>query len=250
MKVEITFLGTGTSQGIPVIGSDHPVCLSNDPRDKRLRVSASITVGDQTFIIDCGPDFRQQMLQNNISRFDALLFTHEHADHTAGLDDLRPFFFRHGAIQTYMSKRVENSLKQRFAYMFALEDKYPGVADLDIHLFDKEPFYINSIEVTPILAHHGFIPVHGFRIGDVAYMTDVKTMEADQKSQLKNLDILVINALRDEPHKTHLNLSEALELVKELQPKRTYLTHISHHMGFHKVLRKNLPDNVFLAPDL
>ncbi|PRP66721.1 MBL fold metallo-hydrolase [Nonlabens agnitus] len=249
MKVKLTILGTGTSQGIPVIGSDHPVCLSTDPRDTRLRVSAAIEVDDKRFIIDCGPDFRQQMLTNRINHFDALLFTHEHADHTAGLDDLRPFFFRQGAIQCYMSQRVQESLEDRFSYMFKEEDKYPGVADLDIHLFDTDDLIIDGVIIKPILASHGFIPVHGFRIGDVAYMTDVKTIEAEEKEKLKNLDILVINALRYEPHKTHLNVEEALALVEELQPKRTYFTHISFHLGFHAEVEKKLSENVFLAYD-
>jgi len=249
MKVEITILGTGTSQGIPVIGSDHPVCLSEDPRDKRLRVSAAVEVDGRRFIIDCGPDFRQQMLANNINSFDALLFTHEHADHTTGLDDLRPFFFRQGAIQCYLTSRVKDSLRERFSYIFKEEDKYPGVADLDLHLFKEEDFFVDDIKITPVLASHGFIPVHGFRIGDVAYMTDVKTIEPAEKEKLKNLDILIINALRYEPHKTHLNVDEALALVEELQPKRTYFTHISHHLGFHKEVEKSLPDNVFLAYD-
>ncbi len=249
MKVKITILGTGTSQGIPIIGSDHPVCHSKDPRDKRLRVSAAIEVGNKRFLIDCGPDFRQQMLTNHIKRFDALLFTHEHADHTAGLDDLRPFFFRQGAIQCYMTPRVKESLVERFAYMFKEEDKYPGVADLDIHLFENDALVIEGIPITPIRASHGFIPVHGFRVGDIAYMTDVKTIEPAEKEKLKNLDILVINALRHEKHRTHLNVDEALELINELQPKQTYFTHISHHLGFHEKVEKELPENVFLAYD-
>lgn len=249
MKVKITILGTGTSQGIPVIGSDHPVCLSSDPRDKRLRVSSAIEVDGKRFIVDCGPDFRQQMLANDIKSLDALLFTHEHADHTAGLDDLRPFFFRQGAIQCYMSDRVHNSLQERFQYMMAKENRYPGVADLDVHLFDADDFFIEGIKVTPIKADHGFLPVHGFRIGKLAYMTDVKTIEQEEKDKLKNLDVLIINALRFETHRTHLNVKEALELVSELQPKRTYFTHISHHLGFHAQVEKTLPESVFLAYD-
>ncbi|BAO56519.1 MBL fold metallo-hydrolase [Nonlabens marinus] len=249
MKVKITILGTGTSQGIPVIGSDHPVCKSEDPRDKRLRVSCAIEVNDKRFIVDCGPDFRQQMLTNQIDRFDALLFTHEHADHTAGLDDLRPFFFRQGAIQCYMSSRVQRSLQERFHYMMATSNKYPGVADLDVHLFDDDNFVVEGITVIPVQADHGLLPVHGFRIENFAYMTDVKTIEEDQKEKLKGLDVLVVNALRYETHRTHLNVEEALELVRELAPKRTYFTHISHHLGFHADVEKTLPENVFLAYD-
>jgi phosphoribosyl 1,2-cyclic phosphate phosphodiesterase len=249
MKVKITILGTGTSQGIPVIGSSHPVCLSKNTKDKRLRVSAMIEVNDKRFIIDCGPDFRQQMLNQNISSIDAVLFTHEHADHTAGLDDLRPFYFRQGNLQCYMTQRVHVSLKERFNYIFTTVDKYPGVATLDVHLFDNKPFYVDGIRVTPVLADHGFIPVHGFRIGDVAYMTDVKTIAEGEKEKLKNLDILILNMLRKESHATHLNLEEALELVRELEPKRTYFTHISHHLGFHDEVQEILPKNVFLAFD-
>jgi phosphoribosyl 1,2-cyclic phosphate phosphodiesterase len=249
MKVKITILGTGTSQGIPVIGSDHPVCKSDDPRDKRLRVSAVIETDDLRVVIDCGPDFRQQMLTNQIDRFDALLFTHEHADHTAGLDDLRPFFFRQGAITCYMTARVHKALQERFSYMFATTNKYPGVADLDVQEFKNEPFTIKDVTITPVMADHGFIPVHGFRIGDVAYMTDVKTIASQERNKLKNLDVLIINMLREEPHRTHLNLQEALELIDELQPRRTYFTHISHHLGFHKEVQKKLPPNVYLAYD-
>jgi len=249
MKVKITILGTGTSQGIPVIGSDHPVCLSKDPRDKRLRVSSAIEVEGKRFVIDCGPDFRQQMLVNDINSFDALLFTHEHADHTAGLDDLRPFFFRQGAIQCYMSDRVHESLQERFRYMMTTTDKYPGVADLDVHIFDTDDFIVEGISITPVGADHGLLPVHGFRIGNLAYMTDVKTMKPAEKQKLLGLDVLIINALRYEAHRTHLNVEEALELVRELQPKRTYFTHISHHLGFHAEVEKSLPENVFLAYD-
>lgn len=247
--MKITILGTGTSQGIPVIGSDHPVCKSTDPRDKRLRVSALLEYSGKTIVIDCGPDFRQQMLKQNVNHLDAVLFTHEHADHTAGLDDLRPFFFRQGEINCHMTSRVHRALQERFSYMFATENKYPGVADLTVHEFDYKPFTVEGIEVTPVLASHGYIPVHGFRVGNFAYMTDVKTIDHLEKQKLKNLDVLVLNMLREKEHKTHLNLDEALELVRELQPQRTYFTHISHHLGFHEEVEKNLPDGVFLAYD-
>ncbi len=249
MEVKITILGTGTSQGIPVIGSSHPVCLSNNPKDKRLRVSAMFEINNKRFIIDCGPDFRQQMLRQNVSNINAMLFTHEHADHTAGLDDLRPFYFRQGNLLCCMTSRVHKALKERFSYIFTTVDKYPGVPTLDVYEFEKESFEIEGVEVIPILADHGYIPVHGYRIADVAYMTDVKTITADEKKKLKNLDVLILNMLRKETHATHLNLKEALELVRELQPKRTYFTHISHHLGFHDEVQKTLPENVFLAYD-
>jgi len=247
--LKITILGTGTSQGIPVIGSDHPVCLSTDPKDKRQRVSALIEINDKTLVIDCGPDFRNQMLSNNVKRLDALLFTHEHADHTAGLDDLRPFYFRQGYLYCFMTARVLDSLKERFGYIFATENRYPGVPDLNITLFDTDSFLIDDIKVTPILADHGFLPVHGFRIENFAYMTDVKTIAPEELKKLRGLDVLIINMLRDEPHKTHLNKVEALELVALLKPKKTYFTHISHHLGFHATVEKALPKNVHLAYD-
>lgn len=247
--MKITILGTGTSQGIPVIGSDHPVCLSNDPKDKRLRVSALIEVQGKTIVIDCGPDFRNQMLTNGVKRLDALLFTHEHADHTAGLDDLRPFYFRQGFLHCFMTQRVLSSLKERFGYIFATENRYPGVPDLSVNLFEHDPFFIEDIQVIPVLADHGFLPVHGFRIADFAYMTDVKTIAPAELEKLVGLDVLIINMLRDEPHKTHLNKEEALELVALLKPKKTYFTHISHHLGFHAAVEKTLPENVHLAYD-
>lgn len=247
--MKITILGTGTSQGIPVIGSDHPVCLSSNPKDKRLRVSAMVEIDDKRFVIDCGPDFRQQMLTHGVKTINAVLFTHEHADHTAGLDDLRPFFFRQGAIHCYMTNRVHKSLQERFAYMFATENKYPGVADLTIHEFNTEVLHIDGVRVTPVLASHGFIPVHGFRINDFAYMTDVKTIEPEEMKKLKGLKVLVINMLREEEHRTHLNLDEAMNLVNELKPEQTYFTHISHHLGFHEEFNATLPDGVALAYD-
>ncbi len=247
--MKITILGTGTSQGIPVIGSDHPVCLSTNPRDKRQRVSALIEINDKVLVIDCGPDFRNQMLTNNVKRLDALLFTHEHADHTAGLDDLRPFYFMQGFLKCFMTSRVLEALKQRFGYIFETKNKYPGVPDLDITLFSDDPFKIDDVEVIPVLADHGFLPVHGFRIHNFAYMTDVKTMEPKELEKLKGLDVLIINMLRDAPHSTHLNRDEALEIVNILKPKKTYFTHISHHLGFHEEVEATLPENVHLAYD-
>lgn len=247
--MKITILGTGTSQGIPVIGSDHPVCMSSDPKDKRQRVSALIEIAGKTLVIDCGPDFRNQMLSNNVKKLDALLFTHEHADHTAGLDDLRPFYFRQGYLHCFMTERVLASLKERFGYIFATENRYPGVPDLDITLFEEQSFFIDDIEVIPVLADHGFLPVHGFRIENFAYMTDVKTIAPAELNKLRGLDVLIINMLRDEPHKTHLNREEALEIADLLKPKKTYFTHISHHLGFHAAVEQTLPANVHLAYD-
>ncbi len=248
--MKVYFLGTGTSQGIPVIGSQHPVCLSNDSRDKRLRVSVWIHDENNSLVVDCGPDFRQQMLQSKCSRIDALLFTHEHADHTAGLDDIRPFNFQQGAMPVYAEQRVITNLQQRFDYIFATENRYPGapsVTTTTIH--PATSFTIGTWEVQPIRVYHGDLPVLGFRIGDFAYLTDVKSIESTEIAKLKGLKVLVVNALREEPHPTHFNLQEALDFVTLIQPEQTYLTHISHHMGFHAEREKQLPENVFLAYD-
>lgn len=248
--IKVTFLGTGTSQGIPIIGSKHPVCLSNDPKDKRLRVSIAISWEDYFFVIDCGPDFRQQMLSVSARSLDGIVFTHEHADHTAGLDDIRPFFFRQGKINMFMSERVHQSLNQRFDYILNDENKYPGAPSVNVRTIDKDtPFTLGNKLVTPIEVLHHKMPVLGYRIDNFAYLTDVKTIAEDQKMKLQNLDVLVINALRIESHPSHLNLSEALALIQELHPKRAYLTHISHLLGFHKEVEASLPNNVFLAYD-
>jgi phosphoribosyl 1,2-cyclic phosphate phosphodiesterase len=248
--LEITFLGTGTSQGIPVIGSNHPVCLSKDPKDKRLRVSVLIKDKNFSVVIDCGPDFRQQMLQSNCQHIDGILFTHEHADHTAGLDDIRPFYFAQGAIFIYAHQRVLKNLAKRFDYIFEEENKYPGAPSVEaIEVVNNKPFTIKFKEIIPVNVWHGNLQVFGYRIGNFAYLTDVKTIAQEEIKKLKNLDVLVVNALRFEPHNTHFNIAEALEFIKLVKPKKTYLTHISHLMGFHEEVQANLPKNVFLAYD-
>ena len=248
--IKITFLGTGTSQGIPVIGSDHPVSFSNDPRDKRLRSSILIEYENLCFTVDCGPDFRQQMLKANCKKLDGIIFTHEHADHTTGIDDVRPFFFRQGKIPIYLSKRVLDSLKERFAYIFDPEKKYPGSPDFDINIIENnKSFQISDLEITPIESMHLKLPVFGYRIKDFAYLTDVKTITEFELNKLNGLDYLVINALRFEPHPSHLNVDEAIEIVNLINPKKTYFTHISHNMGFHQEVCKKLPKNVTLAYD-
>ena len=248
--IKITFLGTGTSQGIPIIGSKHPVCLSDDPKDKRLRVSISLEWEDYFFVIDCGPDFRQQMLALNAGRLDGIVFTHEHADHTAGLDDIRPFFFRQGNINMHMTERVQASLNKRFDYIFNDENKYPGTPSVNVHTIEKaSSFNLGNKKVIPVEVMHYKMPVMGYRIDYFAYLTDVKTIAKEEKDKLRNLDVLVVNALRIEPHPSHLNLEEALDLIAELKPNRAYLTHISHLLGFHADIEKNLPENVFLAYD-
>ncbi len=248
--MQVTFLGTGTSQGIPVIGSDHPVCKSTDPRDKRLRVSVLVEWDENTYVIDCGPDFRQQMLREGVQRIDGVLLTHEHSDHTAGIDDIRPFYFRQGNVPFYAHKRVFDALHERFAYIFEFENKYPGAPEIEEITIDKEEnFNLNGLEVIPVEVMHAELPVLGFRMGDFAYLTDVKTVSEVELQKLRGTKVLVINALRHKEHISHLNISEALALVDKIQPQRTYFTHISHLMGFHAEVEPTLPENVFLAYD-
>lgn len=248
--MKITFLGTGTSQGIPVIGSDHPVCLSEDPRDKRLRVSVLVSWEEYNYVIDCGPDFRQQMLNSNVSKIDGILFTHEHADHTAGMDDIRPFFFRQGDIPIYAHKRVLEALKLRFDYIFTDKNRYPGAPSVQANEVDNDsPFKIGNLVAIPVEAFHNRLQVFGYRIGDFAYLTDIKTIDDKEIIKLKDLKVLAINALRIKPHHSHLNLEEALELINKVAPQRAYLTHISHYMGFHKEVEEKLPKGVHLAHD-
>ncbi|MCA0133501.1 MBL fold metallo-hydrolase [Winogradskyella alexanderae] len=245
----VTFLGTGTSQGIPIIGSTHPVCLSTNPKDKRLRVSVLVEWEDHVFVVDCGPDFRQQMLNAQVSRIDGIIFTHEHADHTMGLDDIRPFFFRQGDIPLYAHKRVFKALEKRFDYIFTSEAKYPGVPSVIKNEISNKPFMAGNLYVIPIEGFHYKLQVFGFRFKDFAYLTDMKTVPDEEILKLKNLDVLVVNALRQEPHMSHFNLEEALDFIEKANPKRAYLTHISHHMGFHDEVQPKLPENVYLAYD-
>jgi phosphoribosyl 1,2-cyclic phosphate phosphodiesterase len=246
----VTFLGTGTSQGIPVIGSNHPVCKSSDPKDKRLRVSVLLQWNDFTYVIDCGPDFRQQMLRQNVSKLDGILLTHEHSDHTAGLDDIRPFNFMQGNMPFYAHKRVFKSLHERFAYIFETENKYPGAPSVEEIEIDKDSiFTIGGKQVVSIEAYHDTLPVLGFRVEGFTYLTDVKTIAEEEIEKIKGTNVLVVNALREEPHYSHFNLSEALDFIERVKPKITYLTHISHLMGFHEEVEKKLPKNVHLAYD-
>ncbi len=248
--MKVYFLGTGTSQGIPVIGSKDPVCLSKDQKDKRLRVSVWIYAEDFSVVVDCGPDFRQQMLKSECPAIDAILFTHEHADHTAGLDDIRPFNFKQGALKAYGHTRVLDNIKSRFAYIFQTENRYPGAPSLDaIEVHNDQPFQVKEKIIIPISAWHGSLQVFGYRIDNFAYLTDLKTVPKEELSKFENLDVLVINALREEPHETHFNLAEALAFIDLVKPGKTYLTHISHKMGFHEEVQKWLPENVFLAYD-
>ncbi len=247
--MKITFLGTGTSQGIPMIASNDPVCLSNNSKDKRLRSSIMISWDDNRYIIDCGPDFRQQMLRENIQAINGVLFTHEHSDHTAGIDDLRPYTYKMGEVPIYAQERVIESLKIRFSYIFETENRYAGAPKLIENIIDSSSFMLNEVQVTPIAVMHGKLPITGYRFGNVAYITDLKTMSDHEKKKLENLDVLIVNALRITAHPTHLNLEEAISFVNEIKPKRAYFTHISHKLGFHEEVEKILPENVFLSYD-
>jgi phosphoribosyl 1,2-cyclic phosphate phosphodiesterase len=244
----ITFLGTGTSQGIPVIGSNHPVCLSKDSKDKRLRVSISIQWENYNYIIDCGPDFRQQMLQHNIQHIDGILFTHEHSDHTAGLDDIRPYYFKQGNINLYAQDRVLKSLFQRFEYIFDPKNDYPGVPNVNTHSLTNS-FQLQNKIIIPIEVMHANIPIIGFRIDDFAYITDASFINKENMDKLTNLKVLVLNALRIEKHYSHFSLEEAIEISQTLKPEKTYFTHISHLLGFHQEVENSLPKNIHLAYD-
>ena len=247
--LKVTFLGTGTSQGIPVIGSSHPVCMSEDPKDKRLRVSVLVQVGELNIVIDCGPDFRQQMLSNPVKQLDAILFTHEHSDHTLGLDDIRPFFFKQGDIPIFAHERVMRSLQKRFDYIFSSENKYPGAPSVQENIISNQSFELKELKIMPVEVMHNRVQVFGFRIKGFAYITDAKTIEEEEVEKLKGVEVLVINALRKEPHHSHFNLEEALDFINEIKPARAFLTHISHLLGFHEEVQAELPENVFLAYD-
>lgn len=247
--MKITFLGTGTSQGIPVIGSTDPVCLSNNPKDKRLRVSILVEWEGLNYVVDCGPDFRQQMLNVGIDQLDGIIFTHEHADHTSGLDDIRPFYFKQGDIPIYAHQRVIRALKQRFEYIFESKNKYAGAPGVKCFEIENKPFRLGNLDVIPIEGFHYKLQIFGFRFGDFAYLTDMKTVDDREIEKLIGVKVLVVNALREEPHISHFNLAEALDFIAKVQPEKAYLTHISHKLGFHEDVQQKLPENVFLAYD-
>lgn len=248
--MQITFLGTGTSQGIPVIACNCPVCQSEDLRDKRLRTSIHIQTDTASIVIDTGPDFRQQMLRENIKCLDAVVFTHEHKDHTAGLDDIRAFnFVQNKAIKVYATKQVQAALKREFAYAFE-EIKYPGVPEIILEEINPNiPFTINGVTFIPILVYHHKLPVLAFRIGDFTYITDANYISEDQKEKIKNSKVIVINALRRQKHLSHFTLDEATALMEELKPEKAYFTHISHQLGKHEDVSKELPPYIQLAYD-
>ncbi|MDW7690820.1 MBL fold metallo-hydrolase [Flammeovirgaceae bacterium SG7u.111] len=248
--MKVTFLGTGTSQGVPFIGCEEPVCLSIDFRDKRLRSSIMIEVDGQNIVVDTGPDFRQQMLREHVKKLDAVLFTHHHKDHVAGLDDIRPFYFRQkNDIPVFANQEVIKHLKMEYSYMFA-ENKYPGIASVNIkEISAEEEFYVGETKVTPIEVMHYKLPVLGFRIKDFTYITDAKTISEKEMEKIKGTKVLVLNALQPQSHISHLTLDEALAIVEQIQPEKAFFTHISYRMGFHEEMCKSLPEHINLAYD-
>ena len=248
--MKLKFLGTGTSQGVPVIACHCEVCVSLNPKDKRFRSSSLVTTDSgKKILIDCGPDFRMQMLENKEEQIDAVLLTHEHNDHVIGLDDLRPLIFRNGKnIDLYSNKRVGDEVKLRFPYAFS-DVKYPGAPAFDLHEIDK-PFSIFNTEIIPVEVMHSTISIFGFKIKNLVYITDASFISEKEKEKLKNLDYLILNCIRKEGlHPAHFILPQVLDLFEELKPKKMYLTHISHHLGLHDEVEKELPENVHLAYD-
>jgi len=248
--LEITLLGTGTSQGIPVIGCRCRVCLSSDTRNQRLRTAAFIKAGGIGLAIDIGPDFRRQMLDNEIQDVHAVLLTHEHNDHISGLDDIRPInFLYHRNIPVYGHERTIGEMHKRFYYAFDPGYDYPGKPQVHSRIIDQNPFPIGNVMINPILIDHGGMDIFGFRIDRLAYITDAKSIPEKSKKELLDLDVLILNALRYETHTTHLNVAEAIELCEELKPNRCFLTHISHEMGLHDEVNAELPGSIQLGYD-
>ena len=248
--MKITVLGSGTSQGVPVISCECVVCSSKSSFDKRLRSSLLISTEDENFVIDSGPDFRQQMLRANVKSLSGIIFTHEHKDHIAGLDDVRAFNHKQKkAMNIYCSKNVEKAIKREFHYVFE-NSSYPGVPKLNLILFGNDAFKINHrIEVIPIEVNHYLMQVNAFRINDFTYITDAKTVNETEKLKIKGTKILIVNCLHEMKHISHFNLEEVLEFIDEIKPNLTYLTHISHYFGTHEQILKKLPANVFPAYD-
>ena len=270
--MKITFLGTGTSQGVPIIGCKCKVCDSVNPKDKRLRTSVMIEVdtptlkgeiqstidekqqhplgrGVKRFVIDTGPDFRQQMIREGVNRIDAVIYTHEHRDHVAGLDDLRAFnFILKKKMDLYATTHVQQAIHEQFGYVFT-EKKYPGIPEVTLHTIENKPFSILGVEFIPILVKHMHLDVLGFRVGNFTYITDANFIPDEEKKKIYGSEILVLNALRKEKHPSHFTLDEAIAQVRELKPKKSYFIHMSHQMGLHEEVEDELPENIHLAFD-
>ena len=247
--MKLKFLGTGTSQGVPVIGCTCEVCTSQNPKDIRFRASAMVTTDEnRKILIDCGPDFRQQMLINKENHVDITLLTHEHNDHVIGLDDMRPLIFKSGKnMPIYCLSRVGNEVKNRFPYAFA-DERYPGAPAFDLHSITNEKFHFKDVEIDPIAVNHGTLPILGYKFKKLAYITDGSSVE--DKEKLKDLDVLILNCIRKfDPHPAHFVLADVIKLFEELKPKKLFLTHISHHFGLHNIEDKQLPTGIHLAYD-
>lgn len=247
--MKVTFLGTGTSQGIPVITCNCVVCKSADQRNKRLRVSVLVETGDKTIVIDSGPDFRYQMLRADVQDLDAILFTHEHKDHVAGLDDIRPFnYLLKKDIDIYATERVQGALKREFSYIFS-EVHYPGLPQIEMHTISNEIFKIGETSIIPLDIMHYKLPILGFRINDFTYITDAKSISEATVEKVRGTKILVVNALQHEQHISHFTLQEAIDFAQKIGAETTYFTHISHNLGLHEEVEKELPENIKLAYD-
>jgi phosphoribosyl 1,2-cyclic phosphate phosphodiesterase len=247
--VKITFLGTGTSQGVPVIACDCSTCLSSDLKDKRLRTSVMLETDETMLVIDAGPDFRQQMLREHVSKLDAIILTHEHKDHIAGLDDVRAFNYKsQDAIDIFCEERVQKVIKKEYSYVFS-EYQYPGIPKMRLNPIAEHGFSVGKMEIIPVRVFHYRLPVYGFRVGNFAYITDANYIPEESKEKLFGVKYLVVNALRKEKHISHFSLREALDLIREISPKKAFITHISHQMGLHREVSKELPPEIMLAYD-
>ena len=247
--MKITFLGTGTSQGVPVIACDCRVCMSDDPRDKRLRTSLLLEENNIIVVFDAGPDFRQQMLREKVIRLDAIILSHEHRDHISGMDDVRAFNYKmQDAIDIYAEKRVLKTIKKEYSYVFA-ENKYPGIPEMRLNEISLKSFSVKGLEILPVRAFHMKLPILGFRVGNFAYITDANKVPEESKKKLRGVKYLVVNALRKEKHISHFSLDEAIDFIEEISPLQAYLTHVSHQMGLYSEISKELPYGITLAYD-
>jgi phosphoribosyl 1,2-cyclic phosphate phosphodiesterase len=249
IHLKITFLGTGTSQGVPLIGCPCKVCQSKDFRDNRLRSSVHIETEDLSLVIDTGPDFRQQMLRAGIKKMDAVLFTHGHKDHTAGFDDIRAYnYIQKKEMDVYADAFVDKILRRDFGYVFD-DDKYPGVPEVALHIFDNNPFFIGGQKIIPINVFHYKMPVFGFRINDFSYITDANYIPPEEMDKIRGSKVVVLNALRKEAHVSHFTLDEAVDIIQDLKPEKAFFTHISHQLGLHSEINSQLPAGIALAFD-
>ncbi|MDD2636097.1 MAG: MBL fold metallo-hydrolase [Bacteroidales bacterium] len=247
--MEAIILGSGTSQGVPVIGCKCDVCRSSNPKDNRLRSSLLLKTNDTNILIDAGPDFRQQMLREKVEVLDAIIFTHEHKDHIAGLDDVRAFnFSTNQPMEIFAERRVQTALKNDYSYVFS-GSNYPGIPRLNLNTIDEEPFFIKDIKITPIRVMHYKLPILGFRIGDLTYITDANYIAEEEKLKIIGSKTLIINALRKEKHIAHFSLDESLKIITECSPRKAYFTHIAHQMGLHNEINTLLPEFIELAYD-